>query len=344
MVRINTDRGQASGFIIETTEAGGAHVLTNYHVIEGSESVVIQASDLETYPATVLGYHARKDLALLEICCGAFHALPLLVTDTVPVGEEVNAIGFPLGIDGPPSVSRGIVSAYRRNDDLKAWVIQTDVAINPGNSGGPILSSDGQVAGIISYTLRTPQGAAAEGISFAIAAQTIRESLPGLKEGEQVALPVATPEEPADGWRSYTHPIHGYSIEIPDDWTIRDEQQDRLDLLSPGEHAAVHIFTFDSRPSSLGAWVEETIESLRDYNKELFEITQRRIEELDDGTGVAAIMYWGQTAPEFCVTYRSHLFVATETLSATIESRICEDFINAYELDLARILKSIAQK
>ena len=109
-------------------------------------------------------------------------------------------------------------------------------------------------------------------------------------------------------------------------------------------HAAVHIFTLDSRPASLGAWVEDTIESLREYNKAFFEITHRRVEELDDGTGLAAIIYWGRTSSEYCTTYRSHLFVATKTSSAIVESRICEDFIREYEHEVARILKSVAPK
>ena len=195
---------------------------------------------------------------------------------------------------------------------------------------------------MISYTLRSPQGGTAEGISFAIAIQTIREILPDLKQGVRVVLPTATPGPLADGWRTYTHPTHGYSLEVPEDWTIRDEQEDRLDLLSPGEHAAVHIFTFDSRPASLVAWVKETIQSLRDYNKELFEITQERIQERDDGTGVAAIVYWGRTSPEYCTTHRIHLFVATQSGSAMIESRTCEEFIEKYEHDVARIIKSTA--
>ncbi|MDE2940230.1 MAG: hypothetical protein OXR67_15145 [Chloroflexota bacterium] len=133
-------------------------------------------------------------------------------------------------------------------------------------------------------------------------------------------------------------------MEVPEDWTIREEQQDRLDLLSPGQHAAVHIFTFDSPPTSLVAWVEETIQGLRDYNKELLEIMQKRIQERDDGTGVAAIIYWGRTSPEYCTTHRTHLFVATQTGSAIIESRICEEFVKEYEHDVARIIKSTAPR
>ena len=342
VVRIHTDQGQASGFVLETTEAGRATILTNYHVLDGTKTIELQLSNGDTYTPKVLGYHAQKDLALLEICCGTFDALPLQVTNTAPVGEQVTAIGYPLGIAGPPSVTRGIISAYRHNDKRQSWVIQTDVAINPGNSGGPLLSANGQVVGIISYTLRSSQGTTAEGISFAVAAKTIRESLPALKQGAQIALPTATPEALPEGWRTYTHPAHGYSIEVPEDWTIKDEQRNRLDLLSPGEHAAVHIFTFDSRPASLEAWVQQTIESLRDYNKERFEITQQRIEERGDGTGIAAIFYWGQSSPEYCITFRSHLFADTETGSAIVESRMCEEFIEEYKHDINRILKSTA--
>ena len=120
MVRANTDHGQASGFIIGTTDTGGAYIMTNYHVVEGAKTVEVQVHDTETCPATVLGYHGQKDLALLEICCGSFQALSLQETDAVTVGEEVIAIGYPLGIAGPPSVTSGIISAYRYNDERQS--------------------------------------------------------------------------------------------------------------------------------------------------------------------------------------------------------------------------------
>ena len=115
VVRVNTEHGQASGFIIGATDAGGAYILTNYHVVEGSETVEVRVDDAETYPATVLGYHGQKDLALLEICCGTFQALPLQENRMQPRWARTSPqLATPSGYAGPPSVTRGIVSAYQQ--------------------------------------------------------------------------------------------------------------------------------------------------------------------------------------------------------------------------------------
>ncbi|MDE2939982.1 MAG: S1C family serine protease [Chloroflexota bacterium] len=343
-MRVNTDRGQASGFIAETTEAGRAYVLTNYHVVEEAVSVEVQVNEVDSYIGIILGYNALKDMALLEICCGTFHALPLRDTDALKVGAEVTAIGYSLGIAGSPTFTRGIVSAHRYDEAYRSWVIQTDASTNPGSSGGPLLLDSGKVAGINSFFVRDRNGVLVDGVSFAISSESIRESLPSLKLGERVDIPTPTPEPSpvpvVDDWQTYSHPRYGYTIEIPAGWTINDKEEGRLDLLSPGEYAAVHIFTFDSQAVSLEAWVEETIRTLREYNQELFEVTYRRIEEQENGTGVAAIIYWGRTSLEFCITYRTHMFIVLEGGGLTIESRMCKESIEEYEEVVARILKS----
>ena len=84
----------------------------------------------------------------LEICCSRFHSLAFKNAATLNSGSEVVAIGYPLGLSGAATVTRGIVSAVRYDSRHQAWVIQTDAPINPGNSGGPLLSSSGGVVGI----------------------------------------------------------------------------------------------------------------------------------------------------------------------------------------------------
>ena len=140
IVRIETDVASGTGVIYETTNRESALIITNYHVIEGANRIDILVDDLGWHQAKVLNYTDFQDVALLEICCGEF--LPLTFRRglgfSVKPGTEVIAIGYALGIPGPPTVTRGIVSA-RRLDYGRTWIIQTDAPINPGNSGGPLL-------------------------------------------------------------------------------------------------------------------------------------------------------------------------------------------------------------
>ncbi len=330
------------------TEGGGAYVLTNYHVVEDVEEVEVEVEGVSTYTATRLGFDAYKDLAVLEVCCGTFHALPLQDSDSIAVGAEVIAIGYPLGIAGSPTVTRGIVSAYRYDDNYRSWVIQTDTSINPGSSGSPLLLSNGEVAGINTFYIRDRNGTAIEGVNFAISSQSIRDSLPGLKEGEQISLPTPAPTpiptQAGTGWQEYTHPHSGLALEVPTDWAIDGREEGRLDLVSPDGTAAVHVFMYDSPAASLEDWVQETIVSLREYHADLFEIIDQFIEEDEEGTGAAAILYRARTSPEFCTTLRSHLFVTAVEVSLIVETRVCEEFGEQFMPELERIVSSMFQE
>ena len=345
VVRITTDTGQASGFIVAIADDGGAYVLTNYHVVQDAEDVEVEVEGVSNYAASLVGYDAYKDLAVLEICCGTFYALPMQDSNAIPVGIEVIAIGYPLGIAGSPTVTRGIVSAYRYDDRYQSWVIQTDASINPGSSGGPLLLANGEVAGINTFYIRDGNGASVDGVNFAISSQSILGSLPGLKQGMRVALPTLAPTpnptRAATEWQEYTYPHFGLAFEVPTDWTIENREEGRLDLLSPGETAAVHIFNFRTPAASLEAWVRETIVSLREYHEDLFEIIDQYIEESDDGAGAAAIVYRARTSPEFCTTLRSHLLLTAPEGSLIVETRVCEESGEEYLPVLERILRSV---
>ena len=342
MVRISSGAGSGTGFIFETTDSGGAYILTNYHVIEAASRLEVSVNESTNLQPTVLGYNAYRDLAVLEICCGTFEALSLQGSPNVKPGEEVIAIGYPLGIAGGPTVSRGIVSNYRYDESYQAWLIQTDAPINPGNSGRPLLLSNGKVVGINTFIIREDQGVSVEGVGFAISGQSILASLDELKQGIIVDIPTPTPDPPQDAWQTYTDLTFGYAIDVPGDWTVDDSEGGRVNFVSPDEIAAVHIFTYESSTASVEQWMIETIEGLREYNKTLFEITRQSIEENEDGTGVAAIVYRGRTSPEYCATLRSHIFVVTPIQSLIFESRFCEEFGEKYATVVARIIKSIS--
>ena len=138
--------GVGSGFIVSAS----GYVLTNDHVIENATAIVVTLLSGETFSATQVDNDEVRDVALLKLDSDRtdFPAIEMGSVNDIIVGSEVMAAGFPLGLelDGPPSFTRGIVSAIRVVDGEK--YVQTDAAINPGNSGGPLVNLEGKVVGI----------------------------------------------------------------------------------------------------------------------------------------------------------------------------------------------------
>jgi S1-C subfamily serine protease len=177
-----------SGFVIDRE----GDILTNNHVVEGSERIEVKLGASETsYAAEIVGTDPATDLALLKVDAPAkdLHPLALGDSDKLEVGDPVVAIGNPFGLDR--TVTSGIVSALQRqiqapNGFSISHVIQTDAAINPGNSGGPLIDAAGNVVGINSQ-IETGGGAAGNvGIGFAIPINTAREVVNQLQENGKV--------------------------------------------------------------------------------------------------------------------------------------------------------------
>ena len=171
-----------SGVIVEPD----GYVLTNHHVIENAEIIIVRLSHDEEYPAKVVGRDPWTDLALLKIqSIRKFTAARLSDSDSLRVGDWVVAIGNPFGLHH--TVTAGIVSAKGRvigagpYDDF----IQTDAAINPGNSGGPLFNSRGGVVGI--NTAVFSQSGGSVGIGFAIPINLAKELIPELKATGRVS-------------------------------------------------------------------------------------------------------------------------------------------------------------
>ena len=157
-----------SGFILTSD----GYVVTNNHVVEGATSVTVKLYNGEEYDAEIVGTDEMNDVALLKIDATGLQAVTIGDSDQIEVGEEVIAIGNPLG-ELTFTMTAGVVSALDReiNTDGKPInMLQTDVAINSGNSGGPLFDMNGNVIGITSakYSGSTSYGASIEGISFAI--------------------------------------------------------------------------------------------------------------------------------------------------------------------------------
>ena len=162
VIQVITPTSSGSGFII--SEDGGA--VTNRHVVKGNEIVTVLLNSGHRAFAEVTYTHPTLDLAHIDIDGHVgFAPMPLGNSDAVRLGEQVIAIGYPLGslLGRTPSVSVGIISAKR--DDY----LQTDAALNPGNSGGPLLSAKGEVVGVVTSRAEwTTAGRPVSGISFAI--------------------------------------------------------------------------------------------------------------------------------------------------------------------------------
>ena len=169
-----TSFGSGTGVIID---ADGL-VLTNNHVIEGSQNITVTLDDGTQLKATVVGADRLSDLAVLRIPGSGFPALPLDQDIQLRVGEWVIAIGNALALPGGPTVTVGVVSALGRSIQSSPGVtlydlIQTDTVINPGNSGGPLINLQGSLVGINTAVQRfTPEGTVVQGIGFAINRET----------------------------------------------------------------------------------------------------------------------------------------------------------------------------
>ena len=192
-VAIITDQGQGSGFVYDAQ----GHIITNFHVIEGAQTIEVRFTSGFMAYGTIIGTDTDSDLAIIKVDAPAeeLHPLPLGDSDSLKVGQTVVAIGNPFGLDGTMTV--GIISALGRTLDAiretpegrpftAGDIIQTDAAINPGNSGGPLFNTSGEVIGInraIRTNSTTDTGQPVNsGIGFAISVNIIKRVAPVLIE------------------------------------------------------------------------------------------------------------------------------------------------------------------
>ncbi len=153
-------RGVGSGFILSSD----GFVMTNAHVVDGADEVLVTLTDKREFKAKIIGADKRTDVAVVKIDATGLPAVKIGDVNRLRVGEWVMAIGSPYGLES--TVTAGIVSAKQRDTGDYLPLIQTDVAINPGNSGGPLINMRGEVVGINSQIYSRSGGF--QGISFAI--------------------------------------------------------------------------------------------------------------------------------------------------------------------------------
>lgn len=181
-------QGSGSGFVWNQQ----GHIVTNFHVIYGADTITVTLADRTEHRARIVGLDPDHDLAVLQIRVPAETLTPIPVGNSrdLRVGQKVLAIGNPFGLDH--TLTTGVVSAVGRT--IKSMtnrtidgVIQTDAAINPGNSGGPLLESSGRLIGINTQII-SPSGAYA-GIGFAVPVDTVNRIVPELIKHGKVIRP-----------------------------------------------------------------------------------------------------------------------------------------------------------
>lgn len=183
--RVLVDQGVGSGVIFDAN----GYIVTNNHVVEGSQQLVVTLSDGRTMPGKLIGTDPVTDLAVVKINATGLPTAAFGDSDNLLVGEPAIAIGNPLGLEFQRTVTAGVISALNRAlqiGERNFKLIQTDAAINPGNSGGPLVNADGLVIGINSAKIAVP---GVEGIGFAIPINTARPIIQSLIDKGRVVRP-----------------------------------------------------------------------------------------------------------------------------------------------------------
>lgn len=171
-----------SGFIAKSD----GYIITNNHVIEGAEDIVVKLSNDKEYKGKVVGMDSRTDVAVIKIDEKNLPTIPWGNSDNLRAGDVILAVGNPFGLRG--TITMGIISALGRvNVGISDYegLIQTDAAINPGNSGGPLVDVKGEVVGVTNAIFTTSGGY--QGIGFAIPANNVKNVMDSIiSEGKVV--------------------------------------------------------------------------------------------------------------------------------------------------------------
>jgi len=193
LFRVFPVQGVGSGIVIDSR----GHILTNNHVIDGTDRLRVTFVDSKQVNAKVIGTDEETDLAVVkaelrDLNSNGKDEVKLQPanfgnSEELKVGQIVMALGNPFGLTGGPTVTAGIISSLNRNVQFENGIlelVQTDTAINPGNSGGPLINTKGEVVAI--NTAKIPYG---QGIGFAVPINTVKSVLTDLVENGHVTRP-----------------------------------------------------------------------------------------------------------------------------------------------------------
>ncbi len=190
---INGTNSIGSGFIYKVDDKNG-YVLTNYHVVKDSDSIMVINSKDKEFAAKLLGYDDLMDLAVLSIDKKNVEKVATILKNTnISIGDTVFTVGSPEGKQYRGTVTKGIISGLNRevttsygNEEYIMNVMQTDAAINPGNSGGPLVNINGEVIGINSLKIVQNE---IEGMGFAIPIEEVMLYTDRLEKGIEIKRP-----------------------------------------------------------------------------------------------------------------------------------------------------------
>ena len=171
--------GTGSGFVLDTN----GHIVTNNHVIEGADQILVRFADETVVEAELVGADVDSDLAVIRVDVPAdlLREVRLGDSSTLRVGQRAIAVGNPFGLE--QTMTTGIISALGRVVRQESgfslpFLIQTDAAINPGNSGGPLLNSRGEVIGVNTFIFS--RSGSSSGVGFAVPVNTVKRVVPAL--------------------------------------------------------------------------------------------------------------------------------------------------------------------
>ena len=351
VVKVSSSVGTGSGFIVDEDGL----IVTNAHVVGRSKTVTVRLASRKVYTGDVVSLDEEADLAFIELDTDdTLLPVPLGNSYLAFVGNEVIAVGFPLGnaLPGSSTITRGIVSSWRVFDGVD--YLQTDAAINPGNSGGPLISRSGKVVGVNTSRYEEVGGRPVGGIGLAIAINEVTARLPLLPlAGSQDVPPLSpTPTPDAaqmpDPTETYENDEYGYTIDIADGWTLSEERPDGYgSFWAPGRRGFLEIAAHDLREfSSFPAFADWRRASVREEGKSSAEFemvsSEKRQEEERE-------FYWldyrKQESEEVCLSRNVELTGRSSQYPELpygfiVHSRFCEYAYDLYGQDAIAMLES----
>ncbi len=302
-VMLPPKRGQGSGFMI----SADGYILTNTHVVDEVDEVIVKLNDKREFRAKVIGTDSRTDVALLKINADNLPAVRIGDPNRLRVGEWVLAIGAPFGFEN--SATAGIVSAKGRSLPQENYVpfIQTDVAVNPGNSGGPLFNLRGEVVGMNSQIISRSGGYM--GLSFAIpidVAIDVAEQLKTRGKVNRGRLGVAIQEVTADLAESF-------GLSSPHGALVAD-----VEAGSPAEKAGVQvsdiILKFDGKTINSSIDLPRLVGATKPGTRSTLTVWRKGVQrELSVNVGEMADEKIADKAPEAKKSNRAGLAVSELT-------------------------------
>ena len=301
LVQINTPSGSGSGFVVSQDGL----IVTNAHVVERHSTVTVRFADGQSYTGRVLGRDETLDLAVVKVQ-SILQLLPMTLGQAsgIGVGDEVIALGFPLGdeLGRDYTATTGIVSSRRTYGSVERF--QTDAAINPGNSGGPLVNRDGHVIGVNTSTYTDY-----EGISFAISVSEVRKNLEFLASGGSVLAEVS------GEWWTYQNSACSYSLLVHPNWVLTEES-DECDIYLERYDGSdlvgtIYIWVYGLEAGQtlqeFAEWRRNSlVDQARSENWETFDLISFRKEDVHGGYIIDYV--WRETG-EYCISSDLDLIV-----------------------------------